>query len=135
MSTAPHTPYLRGDLALPSNATHRANFVRLLEILNAAARDAGEIWHVNDGYRPFADQVKEWAKYAARGFRPPLVARPGTSNHGRGLAADVSAEDGSPVGAEPRHRKVLAQHGLCLPVPGELWHVERGNTWVAAARP
>lgn len=125
--------HLTGDLALPSNAKHRANFLMLLHVLDCAARDAGEIWNVNDGYRSLADQWKLWRLYKAG--KGNLAAFPGTSNHGRGLAADVSGADGRPVGTSTKHRGILKDHGLCLPVPGELWHVERGNTWVAAPRP
>lgn len=68
----------------------------------------------------------------------PLTARPGTSNHedrdgnGYGEAADVGVLPGDVnVGDFPGGRAAVAAEGCCFPVPGERWHVERGNTWRA----
>lgn len=55
-----------------------------LELLNAAYRAKfGHNITVTDGYRTYAGQV---AAYAAK---PNLAAKPGTSNHGLGLAVDL----------------------------------------------
>lgn len=55
-----------------------------LELLNAAYRAKfGHNITVTDGYRTYAGQV---AAFAAK---PNLAAKPGTSNHGLGLAVDL----------------------------------------------
>jgi len=126
-------PLLTGDLTLPVNPVHRRRFKKLLQVLSAVALELNETLHVNSGYRSYAEQVKLYALYLAG--KGNLAAKPGTSNHNKGLAADVSAADGTPIGGTVARRKVLKQHGLCLPVSGELWHVERGDSWVAAKRP
>jgi D-alanyl-D-alanine dipeptidase len=116
--------HLSGDITLPRGVSlaTRVRFNRLLRKTAAAARDCRQRWHVNDGYRPYADQVAAYNRYKAGG---PLAAIPGTSNHGRGKALDVSAfKGGPPVGASSKRRKALKRYGLCLPVAGEAWHVE-----------
>ena len=84
------------------------------------------MWHVNSGYRSYAEQAVLYDRYLHGGG--VLAAKPGTSNHNYGKAADVSAE-GMPVGATGRIRERLHHYGLCLPVRGEKWHVEVGSTW------
>ncbi|HET7474786.1 MAG TPA: M15 family metallopeptidase [Dermatophilaceae bacterium] len=64
--------YLREQPARNFNALSRAY-----------ERDTGRPLCVTDGYRSYAEQV---AVYAAR---PQLAARPGTSQHGLGLAVDL----------------------------------------------
>lgn len=59
------------------------------------------------------------------------------SNHASGNACDVSVlksgRGGSyvNVGKDDQCRKIMRDLGLCLPVGGEPWHGERGNTWRA----
>lgn len=127
--------HLTGDIALPKGAprAHRKAFNDLLRRLAAAARDCGQVWNVNDGYRSYAEQVVFWKRWLK--YRKVLAAKPGTSNHGFGKAADVSAPGGSPVGASARRRAALDRYGLCLPVPGEAWHVEVGEVWRGGAKP
>jgi TP901 family phage tail tape measure protein len=73
------------------------------------------------GWRSSASQTNLYNAYLARGKAPPIVARPGTSMHERGLAADMSR----PYGALS-----VAAHklGLKAPVPGEPWHWQPGWT-------
>lgn len=68
----------------------------------------------------------------------PLTARPGTSNHEPpageklGKAGDIGVlPQDTNVGAFPGARALMRRLGLCLPVPGEDWHVEEGSTWRA----
>lgn len=77
--------------------------------------------HLVSGWRSGASQRALYAAYAARGFAPPRVARPGTSMHERGLAADMSR----PYGPLSRFAHQL---GLKAPVPGEPWHWQPGWT-------
>lgn len=87
--------------------------------------------------RTRARQEELWAQYEARGFRPPLVARPGTSPHESGNAIDAGVRSrggsgmGVNVGAVAGAREIMRELGLCLNVPGENWHMQLGNTWKA----
>jgi hypothetical protein len=78
-AAAPGTyPHLDGDLdANPE----------LLRRLEALAAKRGEHFHINSGLRTYAEQMRLWN---ARGSNPYPVARPGTSRHETGRAADVT---------------------------------------------
>lgn len=121
-------PHLIGDLKLPSNPVHRWRFNRLLKRLNRCAQLDKNIWRIDSGYRTYAEQVRLYKLY--REGKGNLAAVPGTSNHEKGLAADVSVK-GQPVGASDRRRASLKSHAMCLPVVGEKWHVEVGTTFRA----
>ena len=111
--------WLRGDLDFD-----RDTMVRLAK----AARDGKAVLHVNYGKRTRAEQQALWDKYG-----PPRAARPGTSRHETGLAADVvfSKARWRNVGDSRAMRAALKKHGLSLPVSNEKWHVEKGTTWRA----
>jgi LAS superfamily LD-carboxypeptidase LdcB len=71
-------PHLDGDLdANPE----------LLRRLEALAAKRGEHFHINSGLRTYAEQMRLWNN---RGSNPYPVARPGTSRHETGRAADVT---------------------------------------------
>jgi hypothetical protein len=71
-------PHLDGDLdANPE----------LLRRLEALAAKRGEHFHINSGLRTYAEQMRLWN---SRGSNPYPVARPGTSRHETGRAADVT---------------------------------------------
>lgn len=59
------------------------------------------------------------------------------SNHAAGNACDTSylhsGRSGSytNVGNDAKCRALMHDLGLCLPVGGEAWHIERGNNWRA----
>ena len=59
------------------------------------------------------------------------------SNHARGRAADCGVVHSgrstgyTSLGAWPGAKAALRAEGGCLPVPGELWHVEHGTVWRA----
>jgi hypothetical protein len=76
---APGTyPHLDGDLdANPE----------LLSRLEALAAQKGMKFHLTSGLRTFGEQQRLWD---ARGSNPYPVARPGTSRHESGRAADVT---------------------------------------------
>src|SRR2546423_2506256 len=70
-------PHLDGDLdANPE----------LLRRLEALAAKRGEHFHITSGLRTYAEQMRLWK---GRGSNPYPVARPGTSRHESGRAADV----------------------------------------------
>jgi D-alanyl-D-alanine carboxypeptidase len=71
-------PHLDGDLdANPE----------LLRRLEALAAKRGEHFHITSGLRTYAEQLRLWNN---RGSNPYPVARPGTSRHETGRAADVT---------------------------------------------
>ena len=110
--------WLRGDL----------DFDRTLMVkLAKAAKDSNTVFYVNFGKRTFAEQTVLWNRY---GY--PRAARPGTSRHETGLAADVvTYRTRTSIGSVSKIRAALKKHGLCLPVPNEKWHVEKGTTFRA----
>jgi D-alanyl-D-alanine carboxypeptidase len=76
---APGTyPHLDGDLDCNPE---------LLRRLEALAAKRGEHFHITSGLRTYAEQMQLWN---ARGSNPYPVARPGTSRHETGRAADVT---------------------------------------------
>lgn len=106
--------------------------------LNALGRGLRRVLRIREGTRTRKQQQAFWDAFVARGYRPPLVAKPGTSNHEArngeklGRAADVGAlKTGQNVGAIRGARALMRKLGLCLPVPGEDWHVEEGSRWRA----
>ena len=84
--------------------------------------------HINFGRRTFAEQKVLYDKYG-----PGRAARPGTSRHETGLAADVVSKRASWLNAGDIRgfRAAAKKNGISLPVRGEKWHVERGNVWNA----
>lgn len=94
------------------------------------------IW-MGEGLRTYARQKELWDQYVARNYAPPITARPGTSNHETGNAADISlfmygTDQGYVnVGKVRRARVLMKRYGLSLPVPGEPWHTEIGSVWRA----
>jgi hypothetical protein len=102
----------------------------LLRRLALVARDAKRPLFVNYGKRTYAEQKELYDKYGS-----PRAAKPGTSPHESGRAADVvlGANHAIDIGDLPECRTAMKKRGLCLPVPGEPWHVEidRGQGWRA----
>jgi D-alanyl-D-alanine carboxypeptidase/Putative Flp pilus-assembly TadE/G-like len=80
-------------------------------MLAALARADGLLGHpvrVVSGLRSRSEQEALWAR---RGTNPYPVARPGTSDHERGLAIDVPRADVADL------RRVARAAGLCQPLP------------------
>lgn len=74
---------------------------------------------IRSAFRTYAQQLRLWDKYGS-----PRAARPGYSNHQRGLAMDVD---------EPL-RSIMVRHGSAYgwvrPIKSEPWHFEyRGGAW------
>lgn len=82
---------------------------------------------VDSGRRSYGEQRVLWNRYLAGGN---LAARPGTSNHERGLAADLRIVD--PAVAWADVHAAAAGLGLWFPVPGEVWHIEAAPGWEPA---
>jgi hypothetical protein len=110
VQAAPGTyPHLSGDLdANPE----------LLQRLDALAAQRGEHFTITSGGRSFAEQQRLWD---ARGSNPYPVARPGTSRHETGRAADVTIGGRAiqtVIGADELRAAGLA------PLAGDAVHVE-----------
>ncbi len=60
-------------------------------------------------FRSVIEQGKLYAEYLARAMSPPVVAKPGTSNHGNGIAVDVADGTGQSIHlGSPEHNWLLA---------------------------
>lgn len=105
-------PNLRGDL--DANPT-------LLAQLQALAKRLGKTFTVTSGKRTFAEQQ---ALYNNRANNPYPVAKPGTSKHETGNAADVLV-DGKPI-QDAVDPLALQAMGL-VPLKGDAVHVELGT--------
>lgn len=81
---------------------------RMVAAITRAEALLGERVPITSGWRSRADQQRLWDQ---RHQNPYPVARPGTSQHERGLAIDVAR----PFVA--RLRSVAAPAGLCFPLP------------------
>jgi hypothetical protein len=105
-------PHLNGDLdANPE----------LLRRLDALAAQRGETFHITSGLRTVAEQQRLWDNRASNPFP---VARPGTSLHQDGNAADVTV-NGQPIQNVIGAAELRAA-GL-NPLAGDEVHVELPN--------
>jgi len=95
------------------------------ERLNVEIRPAGPV----SSYRTFAGQEHFWRLY--RSGRGNLAARPGTSNHGWGLAVDLG--DGGRGSMRRAVDQVGEKYGWAKKwsdAPGEPWHLRyRPGAW------
>jgi len=95
----------------------------------AAAADGVDGFILSSGYRSYDDQAEEYAK------DPSLAAKPGFSEHGSGLAFDVTAYGPSDFSKTPQFAWLYAHcwdHGFILRypsdkveitgIPAESWH-------------
>jgi LAS superfamily LD-carboxypeptidase LdcB len=102
-------PHLTGDLdASPE----------LLQRLEGLAAQRGEKWKITSGLRTVAEQQVLWDN---RHSNPFPVARPGTSNHQHGNAADVTI-NGRPIQDVVAAAELL-RAGI-RPLAGDAVHVE-----------
>ncbi|MBP6728228.1 MAG: M15 family metallopeptidase [Microthrixaceae bacterium] len=76
------------------------------------------------GRRSYGEQRVLWERYLAGGN---LAARPGTSNHERGLAADLERTDPALSWAEVH--AAGNRVGIWFPIIGENWHAEPSPDW------
>ena len=92
----------------------------LLRRLEALAAQRGETWKITSGLRTVAEQQALWDN---RHNNPFPVARPGTSNHQHGNAADVTV-NGRPI-QDVVSAAELIRAGI-KPLAGDAVHVELG---------
>jgi hypothetical protein len=88
---------------------------RLKGLAIAFHAKTGKRLQVDQGFRTFAQQDALFKRLGAG-----LAARPGTSLHEKGIAADIGTEQGN----ELESLGLLKQHGFTRPVRGEPWHIE-----------
>jgi D-alanyl-D-alanine carboxypeptidase len=92
----------------------------LLRRLESLAAQRGETWKITSGLRTVAEQQVLWDN---RHNNPFPVARPGTSNHQHGNAADVTI-NGRPI-QDVVSAAELIRAGI-KPLAGDAVHVELG---------
>lgn len=90
---------------------------KFLSALAKFNRAAGGRYSVISGLRTRAEQERLYNLY--RAGRGNLAARPGTSRHETGNAADLA-----PSNARDVHGALARKYGIHFPVPGEAWHAE-----------
>jgi D-alanyl-D-alanine carboxypeptidase len=88
-----------------------------LEALMRAAREQGVTIGITDSYRSYAEQV-DLARRKGLYSQGGLAAKPGTSDHGLGLAVDLDLDDR----AQAWMRANAARFGFRETTPREPWH-------------
>jgi len=110
---------------------------QLAVLINELGRKRGRYVWLGEGWRTHARQWELYREYERRGFAPPTVAYPGTSNHEFGWAGDISilisGRGGAyiNVGNDAKCRRIMKRLGLGLPVVGEPWHAQITSEWRA----
>ena len=99
-----------------------------------AAKQAGVTITVTSGFRTIARQEYFWNCYQTKQCNNGnLAARPGTSNHGRGIALDLNTNCGTQTGAKPSCGGSSVyqwlynnghKYGFTRTVQSEPWHWE-----------
>ncbi|MQT13638.1 phage tail length tape measure family protein [Segnochrobactrum spirostomi] len=100
-------------------------FGRRLEAMISDASSSGLKIGITSGFRSTERQAQLWAdavaKYGSESAARKWVAPPGSSNHNRGLAADLSY---SSADARSWAHDNAGRYGLSFPLDNEAWHVE-----------
>lgn len=111
------TDWLVGDVKNPAvvPSTYRVAYTDTIMRAAKAAREYGRAVYVSESFRTYAEQLYFWNRYLAGG---PLAARPGTSDHERGLSLDIPNAREIPSLIGPMRR-----NGMKDNVPSEGWHV------------
>lgn len=99
-----------------------------------AAKAAGVRITINSGFRTIARQQYFWNCYQSKACNGGnLAARPGTSNHGRGVALDLNTDCGKQTAAKPNCGGSAVyqwlynnghKYGFTRTVKSEPWHWE-----------
>jgi hypothetical protein len=123
---SPADPYsgkgVRTDhLVLGGGATLQGVNPTLVNDANSLAAAIGKPITVESGYRDYAKQAGLYKRYQDSGFNNAYIAaKPGTSNHERGQALDLTV-GGVPI-AKALSAALLRRYGLHNPVSGDLPH-------------
>lgn len=93
--------------------------------LNQLIADSNGKISISSGYRSPERQAQLWEealqKYGDPEIADNWVARPGKSNHGRGIAADLRFADDA---VRNWAHKNAVKYGLHFPMSWENWHIE-----------
>ncbi|CAF1197208.1 unnamed protein product [Adineta ricciae] len=108
-----------------------------------AAKAAGVSVKISSGFRTIARQNYFWNCYQTKSCNNGnLAARPGTSNHGKGIALDLNTDCGKQAGAKPNCGGSAVyqwlynnahNYGFTRTVQSEPWHWEFRGVGVARA--
>lgn len=79
--------------------------------------------HIVSAFRTYEQQKALYDAWRNGTYDVPSVAKPGTSRHETGVAADLGIGWGSPYGWSHVHA-VAREYAMRFPVPGEAWHIE-----------
>lgn len=79
--------------------------------------------NIVSAFRTYEQQTDLYNRWMNGTYDVPSVAKPGTSRHESGKAADLGIAWGTRYGWDHVHA-VAADHGLHFPVRGEAWHAE-----------
>lgn len=115
-ASSPIASRLNGDL--------RGLDPQLRNKLERLAQELGQSIEVKSGLRTRSEQAELYRKYL--NGTGNLAARPGTSNHESGRAADVYIK-GTALANVAGAREAATRLGLSFPVRGEAWHVESAS--------
>lgn len=116
------TPSNRRGRIVKSPNTAWPTDKKLMAALQAVAKDLDQDLYIISGKRTYAEQKRLWDLYqAGKGNQAAYPNK--NAPHIRGVAADTSVA-GVNIGEYKNARKILDKHGLCLPVPGESWHIQ-----------
>jgi len=85
----------------------------------------GKKLQFNSGYRSQEEQARLY-----KSMPPGMAARPGSSMHNYGLAADVQSSQAN----ELQKMGLLQKYGLTRPLSNEPWHLQPQGLSVAAAK-
>ncbi len=101
----------------------------LCHVLNTMGQHLKRTLYIREGLRTFQRQTQLYEAGMARYGYPAVlkwVAKPGTSRHETGVAADVGvgAFNGTNLGDYPGARTLAAQLGASFPMSYEPWHIE-----------
>jgi len=109
----------------------------------STAKEAGVTIKISSGFRTIARQEYFWNCYQTKTCNNGnLAARPGSSNHGKGIALDLNTDCGKQAGATPNcgGSKVYQwlynnahKYGFTRTVQSEPWHWEFRGVGVARA--
>lgn len=135
-SSPPPMPAAQGDLPGPLPGAASASNVDVgkwvegdieglnQDLLNRLAKvgeKLGKKLNIKSGFRSREEQEVLYQKYL--NGTGNLAAKPGSSKHETGNAADVNV-GGTSLANVPGAKDIAAELGLGFPVPGEPWHVE-----------
>lgn len=109
--------WLTGDVVDPKNvpAKYRPDYEDTLQRTAEAAASIGQVLYVSDSFRSRLLQEQRYRDYLNGG---PIAAKPGTSDHERGLSLDIpNARDNKKL------MKALKKRNMVDDVRSEKWHI------------